>query len=154
MSKLLQLYIGGVRRNDYSITWGGYAQMITILHRGGGVSRDPRKWLRNMCTTPKMLWTWRMMDKLDKRDMVWHDGYVGHCGNESHGWRSGYKGYRGHVGQRWDLSLPRSMHFYSVKILAWKSGVVKSWTNIMSDVGKCGLGGNEGHGGQLDVVDL
>ena len=35
MSKLLQLYRGGVRRNDYSITWGGYAQMITILHRGG-----------------------------------------------------------------------------------------------------------------------
>ena len=34
---------------------GGYAQMITILHRGGGggrVSRDPQKWLRNMCTTP------------------------------------------------------------------------------------------------------
>ena len=30
---------------------GGYAQMITILHRGG-VSRDPQKWLRNMCTTP------------------------------------------------------------------------------------------------------
>ena len=25
---------------------------------------------------------------------------------------------------------------------------------LMSDVGKCGLGGNEGHGGQLDVVDL
>ena len=31
---------------------GGYAQMITILHREGGVSRDPQKWLRNMCTTP------------------------------------------------------------------------------------------------------
>ena len=26
--------------------------MITILHRGGGVSRDPQMWLRNMCTTP------------------------------------------------------------------------------------------------------
>ena len=32
---------------------GGYAQMITILH-GGGVSRDPKKWLRNMCTTPML----------------------------------------------------------------------------------------------------
>ena len=54
MSKWLQYYIGGVRRNDYSITWGGrYAQMITILHMGGGVSRDSQKWLRNMCTTPK-----------------------------------------------------------------------------------------------------
>ena len=27
--------------------------MITILHRGG-VSHDPQKWLRNMCTTPYM----------------------------------------------------------------------------------------------------
>ena len=26
--------------------------MITILHGGGRVSRDPQKWLRNMCTTP------------------------------------------------------------------------------------------------------
>ena len=26
--------------------------MITILHRGEGVSQDPQKWLRNMCTTP------------------------------------------------------------------------------------------------------
>ena len=26
----------GVQPNDYSITKGGYAQMITILHRGGG----------------------------------------------------------------------------------------------------------------------
>ena len=32
--------------------WGeGYAQMIAILD-GGGVSQDPQKWLRNMCTTP------------------------------------------------------------------------------------------------------
>ena len=77
MSKLLQLYIGGVWRNDYSITWGGgmpkwlqyyigvVCPMITILHRGGlandyGIPwilgfyiRDPEKWLRNMCTTPK-----------------------------------------------------------------------------------------------------
>ena len=52
MSKWLQLYIGG------------YSQMITVLHgagmpkwlqyyMGGGGSRDPQKWLRNMCTTPK-----------------------------------------------------------------------------------------------------
>ena len=33
---------------------GGYAQMIIILHRGGGVSWDPQKWLRNICTTPYM----------------------------------------------------------------------------------------------------
>ena len=26
--------------------------MITILHMGGGGSREPPKWLRNMCTTP------------------------------------------------------------------------------------------------------
>ena len=41
--------------------------MITVLHRGGmpkwlqyyiggGVSRDPQKWLRNMCTTPYCKW--------------------------------------------------------------------------------------------------
>ena len=39
-AKWLQYYIGGVCPNDYNITWGG-------------VSRDPQKWLRNMCTTPK-----------------------------------------------------------------------------------------------------
>ena len=44
MPKWLQYYIGG-----------GYAQMITILH-GGGVSRDPKKWLRNMCMTPNLVW--------------------------------------------------------------------------------------------------
>ena len=33
----------------------GYGQMITILHRVGGVSHDTRKWLRNMCTTPNAL---------------------------------------------------------------------------------------------------
>ena len=27
--------------------------MITMLHKGVRVSRDPQKWLRNMCTTPK-----------------------------------------------------------------------------------------------------
>ena len=44
MSKLLQLYIGGVGQNDYSITWGGggYAQMITILHGGGGPLGTPK----------------------------------------------------------------------------------------------------------------
>ena len=43
----------GVQPNDYSIAWGGYAQMITILHGGEGASRDPQKWLRNMCMTFK-----------------------------------------------------------------------------------------------------
>ena len=47
---------------------GGYAQMITILH-GGGFSRDPQKWLRNLCTTPrmntmKMIWKrWQRMPR-------------------------------------------------------------------------------------------
>ena len=31
---------------------GGYAQKITILHREGGVFRDPQKWLRNLWMTP------------------------------------------------------------------------------------------------------
>ena len=26
--------------------------MITVLHRGGGVSRDPQKWLHNLRPTP------------------------------------------------------------------------------------------------------
>ena len=33
----------GLRQNDYSITWGGgYAQMITKLHRGEGSFRTPK----------------------------------------------------------------------------------------------------------------
>ena len=31
---------------------GGYGQKITILHREGGVYRDPQKWLRNLWMTP------------------------------------------------------------------------------------------------------
>ena len=31
---------------------GGYGQKITVLHREGGVYRDPRKWLRNLWMTP------------------------------------------------------------------------------------------------------
>ena len=51
--------------------------MITVLHRGGmpkwlqyyiggGVSRDPQKWLRNMCTTP--------YDKLFRHFFLWRQG--------------------------------------------------------------------------------
>ena len=43
MSKWLQLYIGGVRPNDNSVTRGrGDAQMITILHRGEGSLGTPK----------------------------------------------------------------------------------------------------------------
>ena len=31
---------------------GGYGQKITVLHREGGVYRDPQKWLRNLWMTP------------------------------------------------------------------------------------------------------
>ena len=31
---------------------GGYGQKITILHREGGVYRDPQKWLHNLWMTP------------------------------------------------------------------------------------------------------
>ena len=34
---------------------GGYGQKITILHREGGVYRDPQKWLRNLWMTPNGL---------------------------------------------------------------------------------------------------
>ena len=44
--------------------------MITILH-GGGVSRDPQKWLRNMCTTPN-----------GDEDNQWYQGVEGEVGEE------------------------------------------------------------------------
>ena len=61
--QLVKNHFWGVCQNDYNFTEGGYGEMITVLHRGGyaqmitilhrgGVSRDPKKWLRNMCTTP------------------------------------------------------------------------------------------------------
>ena len=50
MSKLLQLYRGGVRRNDYSIAWGGYAQMITILHGGGSLGTPKSDYV--ICARP------------------------------------------------------------------------------------------------------
>ena len=42
MSQWLHYHIGGVPQNDYSITKGGYAQMITILHRGEGSLGTPK----------------------------------------------------------------------------------------------------------------
>ena len=44
---------------------GGNAQIITILHRGEGVSRDPQKWLRNVCKTPKSDGV-KLLDSFDK----------------------------------------------------------------------------------------
>ena len=44
----------GVWPNDYILHRGGSRQMITILHRGGGVCRDPQKWLRNIWMTPNV----------------------------------------------------------------------------------------------------
>ena len=42
---------------------GGYAQKITILHRGGGVYRDPQNALRNLWTAPKLKLTfWLNID--------------------------------------------------------------------------------------------
>ena len=61
---------------------GGYAQMITILHRGRGVSQDPKKLLRNMCTTPygaktavfgpNILFFWEGTKPLVPRDQTPH----------------------------------------------------------------------------------
>ena len=34
------------------IIFWGYAQTITVLLKGGGVSRDPQKFIRNLCTAP------------------------------------------------------------------------------------------------------
>ena len=55
-AKWLQYYIGGVCPNDYNITWGG-------------VSRDPQKWLRNMCTTPYNVfnYVWTLMSHIKKK---------------------------------------------------------------------------------------
>ena len=52
MAEWLQNYIGGVCATDHSISEGGYAQKITVLHRGR-VSRDSKRWLRNLYTTPE-----------------------------------------------------------------------------------------------------
>ena len=43
MSKLLQLYIGGVWPNDYSITWGGGEVCPNDYNITWGVSQDPQK---------------------------------------------------------------------------------------------------------------
>ena len=49
MIMVLQLHRG--KKSFLGEGWG-YTQMVTILHRGVGVSGDPQKWLRNMCRTP------------------------------------------------------------------------------------------------------
>ena len=58
MSIWLFLYIGeggGGYGQIITVLHGGDVKMITILHRGGGVSRDPQKWVRNMSTTPYLV---------------------------------------------------------------------------------------------------
>ena len=49
--QLVKNHFWVVCQNDYNFTEGGYGEMITVLHR----ERDPQKWLRNMCTTPKAI---------------------------------------------------------------------------------------------------
>ena len=42
----------GIWPDDYNNTWGG------------GVPRNPLKWLRNLCTTPKAFFSWYMYNRV------------------------------------------------------------------------------------------
>ena len=50
--KMISLLHKRVGQNYDSITWGGMPKWLQYYIGGWGVSRDPQKWLRNMCTTP------------------------------------------------------------------------------------------------------